>query len=62
MCHVVPPYCEYQWLSVLFKMREDHLFYEHGLISITAYCMTLVHIPFTQVNVTAKGLGYDMIL
>jgi hypothetical protein len=37
------------------------LFPEHGLISITAYWMTVIHIPFTQFNVTSIGLGYYMI-
>jgi hypothetical protein len=32
------------------------LFYEHGLI--TAYWVTVVHIPFTQIIVTSIGLGY----
>ena len=36
------------------------LFYEHGLIAITAYWMTVIHIPFTQLNVTSIGLGYYM--
>ena len=49
--------------SVPFKMREyDTTFYERGLISITTYLMTVIHIPFTQFNVTAIGLGYYMIL
>jgi hypothetical protein len=49
-----------QWQSVPFK---DHfLFYEHGLISITAYWGTVIHISFTQLNVTSIGLGYHMIL
>ena len=48
-----------QWRSVPFKLREDNsFFHEHGLISITAYWMTVIHIPFTQLNVTAIGLGY----
>ena len=38
--------------SKVFKMREDyHFFYEHGLISITAYWTTVIHIPFSQLNV-----------
>jgi hypothetical protein len=37
-------------------------FHEHEFISITAYWMTVIHIPFTQLNVTATGLGYYMIL
>jgi hypothetical protein len=37
-------------------------FHERGLISIIAYWMTVIHIPFTQFNVTAIGLGYYMIL
>jgi hypothetical protein len=37
-------------------------FHEHGLISITAYWMTVSHIPFNQLNVTSIGLGYYMIL
>ena len=40
-------------------MRDDD-FYEHGLISITAYWMTVI--TFTQLNVTSIGLGYNMIL
>jgi hypothetical protein len=53
----------HQWQSLLFKIREaDTYFYEHGLISITAYWMTVIHIPFTQLNVTSIGLGYDIIL
>ena len=52
-----------QWWSLSFKMREDDYFFnEHGLISIIAYWMTVIHIPFTQLNVTLKGLGYYMIL
>jgi hypothetical protein len=44
-------------------MRENiHHFYEHGLISISAYLMTVIYIPFTQLNVTLIGLGYYMIL
>jgi hypothetical protein len=35
---------------------------EHGLISITACWMTVIHSPFTQFNVTLMGLGYYMIL
>ena len=46
---------------MLFKMRQDDKTnYEHGLISITAYWMTVIHIPFTQLNVTSIGLGYYM--
>ena len=46
-----------------FQIREDTFFFhEQGLISITAYWMTVIHIPFTQLNVTAIGLGYYMIL
>ena len=37
-------------------MREDVFFF------ITAYWMTVIHIPFTQFNVTLIGLGYYMIL
>ena len=40
----------------------DLFSHEHGLISITAYWMTVIHIPFTLFNVTATGLGYYMIL
>ena len=47
---------------VTFKMREEDVFYEHGFISITAYSMTVIHIPITQLNVTLIGLGYYMIL
>ena len=36
--------------------------YEHDLISITTYWMTVIHIPFTQFNVTSIGLGYYVIL
>jgi hypothetical protein len=44
-------------------MREDtFIFHEHGLISVTAYWMTVIHIPSTQFNVTAIGLGYYMML
>jgi hypothetical protein len=44
-------------------MREDdYIFYEHGLISITAYWMTVIHIPFTHLIVTSIGLGYYMVL
>jgi hypothetical protein len=43
-------------------LRERKMIYEHYLISITAYWMTVIHIPFTQFNVTAIGLGYYMIL
>ena len=39
-----------------------YFFHEHGLISITAYWMTVIHILFTQFNVTAIGLGYYMII
>uniref|UniRef100_A0A4W5K2Z1 Solute carrier family 26 member 4 n=1 Tax=Hucho hucho TaxID=62062 RepID=A0A4W5K2Z1_9TELE len=50
--------CMVQWRSVTFKMREDNLFFnEHGLITITAYWMIVIHIPFTQLNVTAIGLA-----
>ena len=41
-----------QWQPVAFKMREDDYFF-----SITAYWMTVIHIPFTQPNVTSIGLG-----
>jgi hypothetical protein len=52
-----------QWWSVPFKIREDDLiFYEYGLIYITAYQVTAIHIPFTQLNVTLIGLGYYIIL
>jgi hypothetical protein len=44
--------------SAPFKMRKDIFFHEDGLISIPAYWMTLIHIPFTQFNITAIGLGY----
>ena len=43
--------------SVPFKIREDALFYEYDLIFITAYWMTVIHIPFTQLNVTSISLG-----
>jgi hypothetical protein len=43
-------------------MREDDKNYEHGLMSFTAYWMTVIHIPFTQFNVTLIDLGYYMIL
>jgi hypothetical protein len=40
-----------------------HFFsHENGLISITACWMTVIHIPFTQLNVTLIGLGYYMVL
>jgi hypothetical protein len=42
---------------VPFKIREDALFYEYDLIFITAYWMTVIHIPFTQLNVTSISLG-----
>jgi hypothetical protein len=49
-------------MPVAVKMREDNdFFYEHGLFSITAYWMTAIQIPFTQLNVTSIGLGYYMI-
>jgi hypothetical protein len=35
----------YQWWSVPFKMREGDSFHVHGLISITAYWMSVIHIP-----------------
>jgi hypothetical protein len=41
--------------------RMINFFNEHILISITAYWMTVIHIPFTQLNVTAIGLGNYMI-
>ena len=37
------------------------IFHEHGLISNTACWMTVIHIQFTQLNVTSIGLGYYMI-
>jgi hypothetical protein len=44
-------------------MRENDCFsHEHGLISITAYWMTVIHIPFIQFKLTVIGLGYYMIL
>ena len=47
----------------MFKMREDQkMFYEHGIISVTAYWMTVIHNPFMQLTVTSIGLGYYMIL
>ena len=54
----------HQWRSVPFQMREDHFsfIYEHGHISITAYWMTVIHIHFTQFNVTSIGLCYYVIL
>jgi hypothetical protein len=46
-----------------FMMREDDfVFHEHGLISITAYWMPFIHIPFTHFNITVIGLAYYMIL
>jgi hypothetical protein len=38
------------------------LCYEHGLISITAYWMTVIYVPLTQLNVTLFGLIYYMTL
>jgi hypothetical protein len=53
----------YQRRSVPFKMMENDLFFnELGLISIKAYWMTVIHIPFTQIHVTLIVLGYYMIL
>jgi hypothetical protein len=44
-------------------MREDDKkMHEHGLISISSYWMTVIHIPFTQLNETSIGLGYYMTL
>ena len=47
-----------QKVSVVKEVEGPFFLNEHGLISITAYYMTLIHIPFTQFNVTAIGLGY----
>jgi hypothetical protein len=44
-----------------FKMRLI-FFYEHGLISVTAYWMTVINISFTQLNTASIGLGYFMML
>ena len=38
------------------------MFYDYGLISITAYWRTVIHSPLTQLNVTSTGLGYYLIL
>jgi hypothetical protein len=43
-------------VSAVYDEGEQFIFYEHGLISI------VIHIPFTQLNLTAIGLGYYMIL
>ena len=49
-----------QWRPVPFKIWEaNYYFYEHGLISITAYWMTVIHIHPAQCNI---GLGYHMVL
>jgi hypothetical protein len=41
-------------------MREDdNCFYEHGLISIATYWMTVTHIPFTKLDVTSIDLSYE---
>ena len=60
LSHIQVPY--WQWWSVPFLRWSIFLVNEHGLMSITAYWMTVIHIPFTQLNVTSIGLGYYMIL
>ena len=44
------------------RLGRTIFFNEHGLISTTAYWMTVIHIPFTQHNVTSIGIGNNMIL
>jgi hypothetical protein len=47
-------------ISAVYDEGGPFVFHEHDLISITACWMTVMHIPFTQFNVTSIGLGYVM--
>jgi hypothetical protein len=52
----------YQWWSVPFQMRKDTLFMDVALFLLQHWLSWLIHIPFTQLNVTVIGLGYYMTL
>jgi hypothetical protein len=49
-------------VSAVYDEGGPLFFHERGLISITACWMIVIHIPFTQLNLTSIGLGYYMIL
>jgi hypothetical protein len=53
--------CLCQWQSLPFQIMEEHfLFNEHFIFYYSI--LDDIHIPFTQLNITAIGLGYYMIL
>ena len=49
---------EKQWWSVPFKMRED----DRNKAMLIHFSITVIHMPFTQLNITLIGIGYYLIL
>ena len=49
-----------QWVP--FKMRKDYIFFMSMALFLLQHIGWLIHVPFTQFNVTSIGIGYYMIL